>query len=52
VLVAHDAFGLNDVAVPPFVRQYAQLAHVIVDATRAYIDEVRSGLFPERQPPK
>ena len=52
VLVMHDAFGLNDVAVPPFVRQYAKLAKNIEDATRAYIDEVRAGTFPERQSPK
>ena len=49
VLVSYDAFGLNDVAVPSFVRQYAQLAKTIVGATRAYIDEVRSGHFPQRQ---
>ena len=47
VLVSYDAFGLNDLAVPPFVRQYAQLGNTIVDATRSYIDDVRSGRFPE-----
>jgi 3-methyl-2-oxobutanoate hydroxymethyltransferase len=52
VLVSYDAFGLNDVAVPSFVRQYAQLAKTIVGATRAYIDEVRSGQFPKRQSQK
>ena len=31
-----------------FVRQYSQLAKTIVGATRAYIDEVRSGQFPQR----
>jgi 3-methyl-2-oxobutanoate hydroxymethyltransferase len=46
VLVSYDAFGLNDLAVPPFVRQYAQLSNTIVDATRSYIDDVRSGRFP------
>jgi 3-methyl-2-oxobutanoate hydroxymethyltransferase len=46
VLVSYDAFGLNDTAVPPFVRQYAQLAKTVVGATRAFIDEVRSGQFP------
>ena len=49
VLVSYDAFGLNDLSVPSFVRQYAQLADTIVDATKAYITEVRSGSFPERQ---
>jgi 3-methyl-2-oxobutanoate hydroxymethyltransferase len=52
VLVSYDAFGLNDVAVPSFVRQYAQLAKTIVGATRAYIDDVRSGQFPKRQSQK
>jgi len=52
VLVSYDAFGLNDVAVPSFVRQYSQLAKTIVGATRAYIDEVRSGQFPQRPPQK
>jgi len=47
VLVSYDAFGLNDTVVPPFVRQYAQLAKTIVGATRAYIDEVRAGQFPQ-----
>ena len=46
VLVSYDAFGLNDLSVPSFVRQYADLAGTIVDATRSYIDEVRSGSFP------
>ncbi len=49
VLVSYDAFGLNDVSVPSFVRQYAQLANTIVDATHAYIDEVRTGRFPQGQ---
>jgi 3-methyl-2-oxobutanoate hydroxymethyltransferase len=49
VLVSYDAFGLNDLSVPSFVRQYAQLANTIVDATKAYIGEVRSGNFPEGQ---
>ena len=49
VLVSYDAFGLNDTSVPPFVRQYAQLAKAIVGATRAYIDEVRAGQFPPEQ---
>jgi len=49
VLVSYDAFGLNDVSVPSFVRQYTQLANTIVDATHAYIDEVRTGRFPQEQ---
>ena len=49
VLVSYDAFGLNDQSVPSFVRQYARLSNAIVEATQAYIDEVRSGRFPQRQ---
>lgn len=49
VLVSHDAFGLNDQAIPSFVHQYAHLANAIVKATKAYIDDVRSGQFPEGQ---
>ena len=52
VLVSYDAFGLNDQAVPSFVRQYARLSNAIVESTRAYIDEVRSGRFPQRQSEK
>lgn len=47
VLVSHDAFGLSDGPVPPFVRQYAKLGDAMVTAARAYIDEVRSGKFPQ-----
>ena len=49
VLVSHDAFGLFDGPVPPFVRQYAQLGETLLVATRAYIEDVRSGRFPEEQ---
>lgn len=52
VLVSYDAFGLNDVAVPSFVRQYAQLSKTIVEATQSYIDEVRAGRFPKGLPEK
>lgn len=47
VLVSYDALGLHDGGpIPPFVRQYAQLGEVIVDAAKSYIDDVRSGRFP------
>jgi 3-methyl-2-oxobutanoate hydroxymethyltransferase len=48
VLVSYDAFGLYE-PVPPFVRQYAQLGQALVDATKSYIDDVRSGRFPAGQ---
>lgn len=46
VLVWHDALGLS-VKVPKFVKQYADLGNQIVNALRAYIDDVQSGRFPE-----
>ena len=47
VLVSHDAFGLFEGPTPPFVRKYANLAELLTAAARAYIDDVRSGRFPE-----
>jgi 3-methyl-2-oxobutanoate hydroxymethyltransferase len=48
VLVINDVLGLHEGgSVPSFVRQYAQLGETIVDAARSYIDDVRSGRFPE-----
>lgn len=47
VLVSNDAFGLFEGPTPPFVRKYANLAELLSAAARAYIDDVRSGRFPE-----
>jgi 3-methyl-2-oxobutanoate hydroxymethyltransferase len=49
VLVSYDAFGLFQNFVPRFVKQYANLGSVIADATRAYIEDVRTGVFPARE---
>ena len=49
VLVSYDAFGLNDEAVPPFVKQYASLGESIVDAAQRFADDVRHGTFPESE---
>ena len=47
VLVWQDAFGLRGPAGwPRFVKQYADLHGVLLEAARAYADEVRSGAFP------
>ena len=46
VLVFHDLVGLTQGPVPRFVRRYADLAGAITDATRRFIDDVRSGSFP------
>jgi 3-methyl-2-oxobutanoate hydroxymethyltransferase len=47
VLVSYDAFGLNDESVPPFVKQYANLAKQMVDAAKEYAQDVRCGRFPQ-----
>jgi 3-methyl-2-oxobutanoate hydroxymethyltransferase len=49
VLVWHDLLGLYDGHAPRFVKQYANLAAEIRRALEAYVDEVRSGAFPEEQ---
>jgi len=46
VLVSYDTFGLFQGSVPPFVKQYAQLGDQILEATRTYIEDVRTGRFP------
>ena len=49
VLVSYDAFGLNLDSVPPFVKQYAHLGQLMVEAGRAYAEDVRQGRFPPLQ---
>ena len=46
VLVWQDAFGLRTGRMARFVKQYADLHGVLLDAARAYADDVRSGGFP------
>ena len=46
VLVIHDLIGLFDRFVPRFVKQYAQIFPVIVEALESYRDEVIAGAFP------
>ncbi len=52
VLVSYDAFGLYPGAVPSFVKRYAELGEVVLNATRAYIEDVRSGRFPAGPEPR
>jgi 3-methyl-2-oxobutanoate hydroxymethyltransferase len=49
VLVWHDMLGYYEGHAPRFVKRYADLGDVIVDALERYADEVRSGVFPEEQ---
>ncbi|TNM48260.1 3-methyl-2-oxobutanoate hydroxymethyltransferase [Nocardioides albidus] len=46
VLVWQDAFGLRTGRMPRFVKQYADLRSVLLDAARAYDTEVKDGSFP------
>jgi 3-methyl-2-oxobutanoate hydroxymethyltransferase len=45
VLVVHDAMGLTESA-PSFAKQFAQLGAQLDAGARAYIDEVKRGVFP------
>lgn len=46
VLVFHDVLGLHDKRTAKFVRQYAQLADIAVDALEQFFADVQSGNFP------
>jgi len=47
ILVSHDILGLIDGKPPAFVRQYAHLADTIEAAAHAYVEDVRTGRYPE-----
>jgi 3-methyl-2-oxobutanoate hydroxymethyltransferase len=46
VLVTHDMIGLFDKFVPKFVKQYTQIRTVILDALKAYKQDVQQVDFP------
>jgi 3-methyl-2-oxobutanoate hydroxymethyltransferase len=46
VLVAHDMLGLFDDFRPRFVKQFADLGPIILQAAENYCREVRAGTFP------
>ena len=46
VLVWQDAFGLRTGRMPRFVKQYADVRSVLLEAARTYDSEVKSGAFP------
>lgn len=46
VLVIHDILGLCEKYSPRFVKRYAELAPLIVNAAERYVKEVRDGSFP------
>jgi len=47
VLVFHDMLGLYEGRSPRFVKRYADVAAITLDALERYAAEVRSGAFPE-----
>jgi 3-methyl-2-oxobutanoate hydroxymethyltransferase len=49
VLVWQDMAGLRTGRTPRFVKQYADLAGVLSQATRQFADEVRGGVFPAQE---
>lgn len=46
VLVMHDMLGINTGFSPRFLRRYANLAEVMDSAIRRYVQDVKSGDFP------
>lgn len=46
VLVLHDVLGLSDLRLK-FAKQFADLRTLAIDATRTYVDDVRSGVWPD-----
>ena len=49
VLVTHDLLGLFSRYHPKFVKQYVNLAPLIVQAVQQYAKEVREGKFPDEE---
>jgi 3-methyl-2-oxobutanoate hydroxymethyltransferase len=47
VLVCYDMLGLQPELKFRFVKRYAELGQQAIDATRDFVDEVRSGQFPD-----
>lgn len=48
VLVVHDMLGINNEFSPRFLRKYANLYDIMLDAVKNYIQDVRSGDFPNQ----
>ncbi len=47
VLVVNDLLGMNEDFVPKFVKRYASMGQQMTEAFGAYIDDVKSGRFPD-----
>ena len=48
VLVVHDMLGISNDFSPRFIRRYANLFDVMTDAVQRYVDDVKSGDFPNK----
>jgi 3-methyl-2-oxobutanoate hydroxymethyltransferase len=48
VLVFHDLLGIESEFAPKFVKRYAQLNDVMIQAITRFREEVRAGTFPDR----
>jgi len=46
VLVVNDALGLFDRFTPRFVKRFGEVGEAVLNAAKAYVDEVRDGTFP------
>lgn len=47
VLVTQDMMGLFDRFVPKFVKRYANIGQIMLEAFQKYAEEVNSGVFPD-----
>ena len=49
VLVVHDMLGLSTGRKPRFVKEFAQLGPLVIEAARRYATEVAEGTFPDAE---
>lgn len=49
VLVTNDLLGMFEKFTPKFVKKFADLSPIIKDAFSRYVDEVKSGEFPDEE---
>lgn len=49
LLIVHDMLGFFDAFTPKFVKKYADLNKIILDALAEYIKDVESGAFPAEE---
>lgn len=47
LLIVSDLIGQFTAFTPKFVKQYANVAEIITNALRTYVEDVRSGAFPQ-----